>query len=347
MKTSIKSAVLKLTTDKPVRKTPYQVKGVFIRHFKNELIVPMLNGSNRHKFLYPRVQVKILNEQIYIVGIEEGLSPVISIAEKVKKLDFGNITFDVESFELFESENDFISSNQVITYKFLTPWIALNHMNQVAYKKSNEEQQRLFLNKLIGQNIVFLANELNLSLEKNIYTKLEINELFPKKVDEKNWGSFEGGFKTNCILPNHIGLGNGITRGFGTIYFNPKSIILNSKGELESDQLENSDSFKSEKELNLVIISDVPKPRRRKNINSKQRSAKKNKTKFSKNINPRKNTKKYSKNSNSLNKKITRSSDSKRYGNKPIDNFNRIEEVEENKEKNFNTEEHHKRQHEF
>ena len=80
METSIKSVVLKLNTDKPVRKTPYQVKGVFIRHFKNELIVPMLNGSNRHKFLYPRVQVKILNEQIYIVGIEEGLNSVISIA---------------------------------------------------------------------------------------------------------------------------------------------------------------------------------------------------------------------------------------------------------------------------
>ena len=37
METSIKSVVLKLNTDKPVRKTPYQVKGVFIRHFKSLL----------------------------------------------------------------------------------------------------------------------------------------------------------------------------------------------------------------------------------------------------------------------------------------------------------------------
>ena len=342
MKTSIKSAVLKLITDKPVRKTPYQVKGVFIRHFKNELIVPMLNGSNRHKFLYPRVQVKILNEQIYIIGIKEGLDPVISIAEKVKKLDFGNITFNVESFEILEYNNDFISSKQIITYEFLTPWIALNHMNQGTYKKSNEQQQRLFLNKLIGQNIVFLANELNLSLEKNIYTKLDIIDLSPKKVDEKNWGSFEGAFKTNCILPNYIGLGNGITRGFGTIYFNPKLIIPKSDGE-ESDQFENSDSFKSEKELDLVIISDVPKPRRRKNTNNKYKNSKKNKTKFIKNINP----KKHSKNSNSLSKKTTRFSDSKKLDNNSIDNFNTIEQVKEKKEKNFNTEEHHKRQHKF
>ena len=345
METSIKSVVLKLNTDKPVRKTPYQVKGVFIRHFKNELIVPMLNGSNRHKFLYPRVQVKILNEQIYIIGIKEGLTPVISIAEKVKKLDFGNITFDVESFELVESKNDFISSKQVIKYSFLTPWIALNHMNQGAYKKSNEIEQRLFLNKLIGQNIVFLANELNLSLEKNIYTKLEISELSPKKVDEKNWGSFEGGFKTNCILPNYIGLGNGITRGFGSIYFDQNDILSNLKEQ--TGQLEDSDSFKSEKDLKLVIISDVPKPRRRKNTNNKSKSSKKNKAKFIKKVNSKKKIKKYSKSPNSLNNKTTRYKGSKNFNDKSIDGFNRIEEVKDKEEKNFNTEEHHKRQHKF
>ena len=345
METSINSVVLKLNTDKPVRKTPYQVKGVFIRHFKNELIIPMLNGSNRHKFLYPRVQVKILNEQIHIIGIKEGLTPVISIAEKVKKLDFGNITFDVESFELIESKNDFISSKQVIKYNFLTPWIALNHMNQGTYNKSNEIEQRIFLNKLIGQNIVFLANELNLSLEENIYTKIEIGDLSPKKIDEKNWGSFEGGFKTNCILPNYIGLGNGITRGFGSIYFDT-NLILSNLNEQESDQSEDLILFKSEKNSELVIISDVPKPRRRKNTSNKFKSSKNNKAKFIKSMNSKKSTKKHLKSSNSLNKK-TRYLGSKKSNNNIVDDFNRIEEIKDKEEKNFNTEEHHKRQHKF
>ena len=60
----IKSVVVRVVTDKPVRKTPYQVKGVFMRQFPDQSIIPMLNGSFRDKFLYPRVQVKILNEQI-------------------------------------------------------------------------------------------------------------------------------------------------------------------------------------------------------------------------------------------------------------------------------------------
>ena len=85
MDSNIKTIVAKFFTDKPVRKTPYQVKGVFIRNFKNESIVPMLDGSKRDKFLYPRVQVKILDEQIYLIGINEGVSPVLEISGIIKR----------------------------------------------------------------------------------------------------------------------------------------------------------------------------------------------------------------------------------------------------------------------
>ena len=66
----IKSIVIRVITDKPVRKTAYQVKGVFMRQYPNEPIIPMLDGTYRDKFLYPRVQVKVLDEQIYLIGIQ-------------------------------------------------------------------------------------------------------------------------------------------------------------------------------------------------------------------------------------------------------------------------------------
>lgn len=81
----IRTVAVRIFTDKPVRKTPYQVKGVMMNQFPDEEIVPMLDGSYRQKFLYPRVQVKILNEQIYIVGINEGVDSIKAIA---KKMDF-------------------------------------------------------------------------------------------------------------------------------------------------------------------------------------------------------------------------------------------------------------------
>ena len=75
----IKSLTVKLKTDRPVKKTPYQVKGVLMRDFPNDEIVPMLNGSYRKKFLYPRIQVKIIDEEILLVGLHQGVDPILSL----------------------------------------------------------------------------------------------------------------------------------------------------------------------------------------------------------------------------------------------------------------------------
>ena len=46
---NIESVVVRILTDKPVRKTPYQVKGVFMKQYPNEPIISMINGKNREK----------------------------------------------------------------------------------------------------------------------------------------------------------------------------------------------------------------------------------------------------------------------------------------------------------
>ena len=66
-----------------------------MRNFSHLDIIPMLNGKYRNRYLYPRVQVKVVNEQIFIIGIGEGVDPVLQLTENIKLLDFGNITFNI------------------------------------------------------------------------------------------------------------------------------------------------------------------------------------------------------------------------------------------------------------
>ena len=324
MDSNIKTIVVKFLTDKPVRKTPYQVKGVFIRNFKNESIVPMLDGSKRDKFLYPRVQVKILDEQIYLIGIDEGVSPVLEISEKIEKLDFGNITFQIQDRDISQFKNEFISSNQLIDYEFITPWVALNNMTGKKYNKLEDSDKHSYLTKLIGQNIIFIAKELNLDLGKEIYIKLELSSLVAQKIDEKNWGSFKGTFKTNCILPNYIGLGNGITRGLGTIFYDQDVILNNS--ESSENQGELLKNLAKEKGLEAIDVLDVPKPKRKNKRKSSFKKKSRNKLRRNKNKKPFKS-----------NRRVHN------------ENYNILENNEGDNidQKNYNTEEHHKRQHKF
>jgi len=221
----VRTVTVRVITDKPVRKTPYQVKGVFMRQYPDLEVISMMDGTYRDQFLYPRVQVKILNEQIYIVGIHEGVDPVIELADRLDILDFGNITFQVFDTDIVSNSDHFRQVDRLIRYRFLTPWVALNQTTGSRYRFLNNMERISFLNRLLGQNIVFLAREMGVEINDKIFTKVNLTSMFPKPVDERFWGAFSGEFRTNFLLPNYMGIGNGITRGYGALYgmFNPKS----------------------------------------------------------------------------------------------------------------------------
>ena len=340
---NIESVVARIITDKPVMKTPYQVKGVFIRQYPDEPVIPMLDGTYRDKFLYPRVQVKILNEQIYIIGIHEGVKPVLSLVKNFDMFDFGNITFEIQNTDIEQDEQQFIPTDRLIRYRFITPWVALNQMTGGKYRFLTNQEKPSFLNRLLGQNIVFMAKEVGIDLNDKVFTKVKVSSLFPKPVDENKWGAFMGEFKTNFVLPNYIGVGNGITRGFGTIYgmFNPETFSFD-EDELAKEKSETpTETFtEDDDQIDSVEAHEVPKPKRR------QRKPRPKKTSRWK----RKSSHQHNSQARGIrtggrifSEEFDIEDDKLQKGNMIAD-----DEIEESPDDSkFNTEKHHKRQHKF
>ena len=316
------SVVVRLITDKPVRKTPYQVKGVFMRQFSKEKIVPFLDGTLRDTYLYPRVQVKILNEQIYIIGIKEGVEPVLSLMDNVTSFNFGDITINIEKFDIEENKDQLNTTKNLLKYKFITPWVALNKSIGGKYRFLTDQEKPLFLNKLLGQNILFIAKEFGLDIKTKIFTKVNINNLSPDKIDENGWGAFTGEFRTNFILPSYIGLGNGITRGFGTLFSlnNPDSLITEGSKDKIEDYAEEEINEKDEA-ITFVTKDDVPVINKRKKQKKRYSNHKK-----------KKKVKHHRLNKNMNDVKSNHNNDNT----KKIDDDSR-----------FNSEEYHQKQHDF
>ena len=317
------SIVIRLITDKPVRKTPYQVKGVFMKQFSEEKIVPFLDGKLRNKYLYPRVQVKIINEHIYIIGIKEGVEPVMSLVDNVKSFNFGNITININKYEVEENFDQFKVIEKLLRYKFITPWVALNNSTGGKYRFLSDQEKSLFLNKLLGQNLLFIAKELGEEIKTKIYTKVTVDNKVPEKIDDNGWGAFSGEFKTNFILPSYTGLGNGITRGYGTLFSlnNPDTLIEENSKEKTDDYIE-EEINKEDELMTFVTIDDAPIINKRKNHKKRNNNFKRKR----KNKNNKFSNKKYG-------KQKTRPQN-----NKPQD----IDD-----ETRFNSEEYHKKQHDL
>ena len=334
----IKSIVIKIITDKPVRKTAYQVKGVFMRKYPDEPIVPMLDGTYRNKFLYPRVQVKVLNEQIYLIGLHEAVDVVLSLSKNLKELDFGNITFEIEDLAIEENKNQCIVSNELFRYRFITPWVALNRMTGKKYRFLSNKDKPSFLSKLLGKNLLFLSNEFGVVHDKNIATKVRISNLSPKRIDEHRWGSFKGEFTTNFVIPNYIGIGNGITRGFGTVSgISDQNNSSSNKSELKlgtKDVLE-------EEGMEIISISDSIN---RKGNNKNSRIKKNKNTRYNK---FRKKTARFKNKETHKNKRFKRNYQQQSNIAEANNGNIKKEEYDTYDDQRFNTERHHKKQHKF
>ena len=308
-----------IITDKPVRKTPYQVKGSIMKNYPKSEIVPMLNGSYRKKYLYPRVQVKILNEKIYFLGIAEGVSAVKSLIDNFKALDFGNITFKIKDI-IIDENGLFEQTDHINKYKFITPWVALNRTNIKKFSKTSASQKRKFLCELLTRNLIFLTSEFKIDVDEKILTDIELEDKSLSSFNENRDVSFEGSFLTNFLLPDFIGLGNGITRGYGSIKHEQK---------IKDEEIDTSKFYMLDK----------------KNINSKSNNKKKSlkrrrKSLYKKTITYEENEINYNTLKNNISNSAAKNkkTNSKKFKKKKASDraFNNI---------NFNSEEYHKKQH--
>ena len=210
---NVKTIAVRVFTDKPVRKTPYQVKGVLMNQFSDEEIVPMLDGSYREQFLYPRVQVKILNEQIYIVGINEGVDPIKSIAKKINELGGGLLTIDYG----FISKKNQNTLQSVKKHRYTNPLIKPGHSDitshinfQLFYEilKKNKlnvkkiTTQNEFLKKIgIIERANIMSKKMTFKEKASMFYRLkrlldykEMGGLFKVLFAQKKGGKFSLGF---------------------------------------------------------------------------------------------------------------------------------------------------------
>ncbi len=108
--------------------TPYRLKGIIIHDFPDHPIVPFINGEYRGEMRYPRVQVKVLRNQLCFFGLGEGYDVVQSFRQQLESFQIDGQTYKVEDVDAPESELQFDQyANNFPGYKFITPWVALNH----------------------------------------------------------------------------------------------------------------------------------------------------------------------------------------------------------------------------
>jgi hypothetical protein len=169
---------------------------------------------------YSKVQYKVLNGTPYLVGIgEEAARLMTELFLQINELDIDGERFPVFAKNI-EARNWTIGvSDALHTYRFETPWMALNQPNHALYKSYSDERRADQLRGIATTNILAFFSAFGLRLPPEARVMLALQDVRETTTNFKNtrMQAFKGQFVSNALLPDFVGLGKSASRGYGTI----------------------------------------------------------------------------------------------------------------------------------
>ena len=170
-------------------------------------------------YRYPLIQFKLIDKKPAIIAITDRAVSIFSeIFMKLDKIIIEDTVIPVFEKNLKIEEVEFGYSDEIFMYEFISPWIGLNQKNFKKYNEAGREEKNEMLKRVMTGNILSMAKYLDCWLSKDQKIKID-HKLKEIKVNlkGKSMTAFNGIFKTNFCLPDYLGLGKSVSRGFGAV----------------------------------------------------------------------------------------------------------------------------------
>ena len=197
---------------------------LFHHHFQDE------NGEEKFLYKYPLIQYKRLYGNAAIICLGDAVEEIHKIFESGNswKIHLGKreVKLRIHSLRLHEYQLRLLNDGESYTYT-INKWLGLNSENYQKYLKIEGLSARInFLDKILSGNIINFANGMGWQIPTQDQGRfdLQITDLETHVMPFKGetLTAFSVTFKTNLFLPSYIGLGKGVSRGYGMLKFKPQ-----------------------------------------------------------------------------------------------------------------------------
>jgi hypothetical protein len=195
----------------------HKLRGYFGNMFreKSELLHNHMKGDG-FKYEYPKVQYKVIDSTPILVGIADGAQLLTELFLKIRELNIDGQIYPVHQKNIEARQVEPGATVASKTYRFETLWMGLNQKNHGIYNEANPLESEKLLERILVGNCLSFFKSLDIFININLQARGSFQE---KSTQFKNnrMIAFDGMFEINADLPDYIGLGKQVSRGFGTI----------------------------------------------------------------------------------------------------------------------------------
>ena len=200
------------------REIPVFINAIVKKAIENNVQFHQYMVSGYH-YRYPCIQFKRISEQAVIICIGEGTESIggffsslggqIHFAEKEVAIEIENVK--AEKILVQAWDNNF-------TYT-IRKYLPFSNRYFIEFQKICETFLHYdLIERILKANISLFFKSIGIHSDRDVTCKLvELEEKTKVKYKNHTFVSFDLKFKTNVSLPEYIGLGIGVSHGFGTV----------------------------------------------------------------------------------------------------------------------------------
>lgn len=208
----IDTCIASLELDSKMRLSPSHLRGYIGYLFAN---IPEFHHHSNNSYHYPLVQYKTIYDKLSILGLQEYSEIVFDKVAEIDHVTTPDKKISITNLQL-KKEIHRIELKPTI-YRFDSPWIALNQKNYVKFKQLNKKHRRIFLEKILTANILSMLKGIGIRATFRIECSILNYKSKTMSVHENLFGGFLSNFVLNLNIPDHLGLGKSVSKGFGVI----------------------------------------------------------------------------------------------------------------------------------
>ena len=197
----------------------HKFRGFVGNAFKEHDLIHNHDEKGNPIYRYPLIQFKLIDRTPAIIAItDRAVSIFAEIFMKLDKIIIEDTLIPVFEKDLKVEEVEFGYSDEIFMYEFVSPWIGLNQSNFKKYNDAGNNDKEQMLKRIMTGNILSMAKHLDCWLSQDQKIKID-HKLKEIKVNlkGKSMTAFNGIFKTNFYLPDYMGIGKSVSRGFGAV----------------------------------------------------------------------------------------------------------------------------------
>jgi len=185
---------------------------------------PLYNELHNHtpeggfRYVYPEIQFKFIDHNPVLIGYGKTGDIIIELFQKIGYIELNHRRIEIPEKWIRVTEQPFGECKEFIRYSFVTPWMALNQDNYRKYMNLNVYEKEIKLNSILWGNIRSLAHGLGHWIENDELMK--VNGHFSAQTGQfkgNTMMTFSGHFITNFAIPEYLGLGKQVARGYGAV----------------------------------------------------------------------------------------------------------------------------------